>query len=191
MFRSLVAASAVALAMVPGLASATTVATLTAGYDRILEDPYFIITNTSNSTETGLTLTTSFGPQTTVTLGSLGAGQSEKYEFNGNSGGFLVGGGYEVHTPESTTYQLSLTLGGQMLQSNIFSTSSNLTGAYVDFLGDVCGVRVRCTVPNNGARSGVVANITAAVPEPTTWAMLIIGFVGIAARLRRAVRQYA
>lgn len=187
MVRSFFAAGTVVLAMLPGLAAASPVATVDALFDPFEQDTVFTITNTSGSTETNLVLTTNFGPTFSVAIPDLGAGQSEQYYFNQPNGGFLVGAG-ENNLSDSTTYQLTLTLGGHSLQSNVFSPGTNLTGNYVDFLGNTCfGYSDGCAV----ATSGTVAAINPAVPEPSTWALLLFGFLGVALRLRRAGRQFA
>jgi hypothetical protein len=191
MMRAFVVGSTLALAMLPGLASASTVATLDAGYDGQQQNTYFTITNDSGSAE-NVTLQSFFTVpyqqgRNSISLGSLGAGQSVTYYFQEPDGGFQAGG-WQVGMPDTATYQFSVTLNGQALSSNVFSPNTNLTGNYVDFFGNTCfGFSDGCAV----ATSGTVAAITAAVPEPSTWAMLIIGFVGVAMRLRGAVRQFA
>jgi hypothetical protein len=201
MFSSTVAAGAVALTMLSGIASASTDATVFAGFDPTLQNTFFTITNDSSSTETALTLTTSLANSlgsTSVNLaaqygfsGGLAPGQSETYYFNGTSGGFLAGASAN-NLPDTTTYQLSLTLGGQTFTSNIFSTASNSTGSYVDFLGTNCfGYANACTDSNGNpitlAVSGTVGVIAAAVPEPSTWSLLAVGLVGAVVIRRRSI----
>ena len=176
--RMFLAASAFVALLVPGVAGAGPVATVTAGYDPIEQNPYFIIANTSNALETGLTLTTSFGPTTSVSIANLAAGQIETYQFNASNGGYLVGGG-ENDVDDSTTYKLMLTISGVTLSSDVFSPADNLTGGDVDFLGNQCFGYAPCSV----ALSGEVAQ----VPEPQTLAMLSFGLLALGAIRRRAL----
>jgi hypothetical protein len=195
MIRKLVIASAVALVMLPGFASAQTIATVYAGFDPMFQDTFFTITNDSGSTETGLVLTTSLGPITSVNLDdhlgqSLDAGQSETYYFDQDNGGFLSGAS-QNGVPDDTTYQLSLTLSGQTLTSNLFSTAANSTGGYVDFLGTNCnGYACNDADDNPIALSGTVGQVSA-VPEPSNLALMIAGVVGAFVALRRPVRTFA
>ncbi len=197
MLRSVVAAGAVALAMLPGLASASVVATVDAGFNPTLQNTYFTITNDTGSTETALTLTTSFAPpggngRTTIVLGDLAAGATEKFWFNEVDGGFQTGAGNNG-LDDSTSYQLILTLGGQTLKSNNFSPLSNLTGTDVDFLGNQCfGYSDACPAGVSATgRVAAVSYLSSAVPEPSTWALMIIGFVGVSLRFSRSIRRFA
>jgi hypothetical protein len=175
-------ALAVAAAFLPGLASAEPIATITAAFDPFLQNTFFDITNNTADNETNLLLTTSLGPTTSVSLPDLAAGATYTYYFNQVNGGFLVGAGNN-NVPDTTTYQLSLVDVGSTESSNVFSPASNLTGVYVDFLGNTCyGFSNGCPVATTGT--------VAAVPEPGSGAMLI-GMLGSAAGLiglRRRVR---
>jgi hypothetical protein len=151
------------LALMPAVASAAVLDTVDATFDPFLQNTELVIDNLTGKTQTGAVLTTSLGPTTSVSLGALAAGLTTYY-FNQVDGGFLVGAG-ENDVPDSTTYQL--TVAG--VSSGVFSPGTNLTGAYVDFLGNTCfGYSAGCLI----ATSGIVAEV---VPEPTS-----VGLMGAA-----------
>jgi hypothetical protein len=153
-------------------------ATLNATYDSFLDNTEFTLTNTSDTTETGVTLLTSLGPTFSVSIPDLLAGDSYTYSFGEQNGGFIVdpaGAGVD----DGTQYAFSLVLGGLSQNSGWFSTASNLTGGYVDFLGNTCFGYGGCGV----AQAGLVA----AIPEPSTAGLLGLGLTGLfMARRRRA-----
>ncbi len=147
-----------------GAAFADPDTTLSATYDSFLDNTIFTITNNASVTETDVTLITNYGPTFTVSLDDLLAGATDVYSFNAPNGGFEAdpaGNGL----PDNTLFELSLVQNGVTITSGWFSTASNLTGAYVDFLGNTCfGYANGCPV----AISGLVAE----VPEPSSAALL-------------------
>ena len=153
--------------------------TLTAYYDFGINDTVFVITNNSTQTDTAITLRTSLG-STTVTLDDLLAGATEYFAFNQPNGGFIIDPASKGLS-DATQYQFSVDVGDTVLTSSWFSPGSNLSGSYVDFLGNTCfGIAAGCGV----ALTGEVA----AVPEPASLALLglplpLLGLV--AARRRR------
>jgi len=159
----LVAVGLVAAASICGTAltaQAQTVSTLSATYDGVFKDTVFTITNTSPVTETDVTISTSlpgtFSPRS-VHVGDLPPRSSVVvYDFDNDNGGLMVDPA-DALVPDTSTYHYSVHLNGDVLVSESFSPTSNLTGRYVDFLGNTClGLPAGCAV----AASGIVANIT-------------------------------
>ncbi len=117
-------------------------------------------------------------------LGALASG-SVGVPFSNSGGAFSFD--YDDYSGfTETSYQVTAYFAGGSLVSQVFSPSSNETGAFVDFLG---------TGSDGYTGSIQVASATvAAVPETATWAMMLVGMgvVGFALRQRaRTTVAYA
>lgn len=178
MFRYLCGAAFVVAALsTTSAARADDGTTLSASYDFFLNDTVFVLTNNSTQTDTSVTLTTNFGPTTSVTIDDIAAGATEYFAFDAPNGGFIIDPASKGLS-DSTMYQFSVDVNGIIQTSAWFSPGSNLTGQYVDFLGNTCFGLSGCGV----AQSGIVA----AVPEPAPMALFTLPLLGLAAaRLRR------
>lgn len=179
-----------ALALVIALASAGAHASelfsVTATFDPdVSGNTSFTIKNLSGSTETNVDITSG---ASSIVLGSLAAGASVTYQFNAASGPFIISPG-DAGLSDQTQYQVSATFQGTSISSNAFSPVNNLTGSYVDFLGACFLSEVGCSVDPtvNYALSGIVAEgqNAAPVPLPPSFAFLLSGLVGLAARAAR------
>ena len=86
----------------------------------------------------------------------------------------------------SVTFNATISGGafdGQAITS-VFSPSSNFTGGFVGWEGlDPNGLSETAAYDvHNGTFSGTLAQVTlgtTAIPEPSTWAMMLVGFVGL------------
>ena len=165
------------LAAAPALADPQT--TLSATYDAFLQNTVFSILNNSASEETSVELLTNFGPTTTVHLDDLDPGELFQYSFNQPNGGFIVDP-QNAGLLDTTQYELQFVLNGVTVNSGWFSTINNLTGGYVDFLGNTCYGQPGCN-GQNVVESGIVA----AVPAPAMPGLLAAGVVGLAMLRRR------
>jgi hypothetical protein len=159
-------------------ARAGQVATLTAGYDDLFDNTSFTITNTSGFLEQDVTVSTDLigGVDSTnpAALGNLAAGSSVNFMFSDGSGGFELDPGPDG-VPDTTGYQFSVTLDGAVFTSAPFSPDANLTGGYVNFLGNPA---TDYTAPFSA--------IVAAVPEPASVLPLLSALVGLVGLRRRA-----
>lgn len=81
--------------------------------------------------------------------------------------------------------------------SSVFSPAVNATGGFVGWEGlNPSGLSETIYDDHTGSITGVLANIylgppTGGIPEPATWATMILGFGGIGAALRSRRRQVA
>ena len=91
---------------------------------------------------------------------------------------------------------LSLTIIELRNLTNIFSSatllSSNITNfnaSNVSLNQGLLTINFRGTLWDPGSGASIGLTTTQAIPEPTTWAMLILGFLGIGASMRAARRK--
>ncbi len=83
-------------------------------------------------------------------------------------------------------FQISATIGAQTYLSQYITPSNNLTGGFVDYGGTLNDANFApVTVGNIQADLGG----TGGVPEPTSWALMILGFSGVGAIVRRRRSQ--
>ena len=88
----------------------------------------------------------------------------------------------------STYYSAANALfGGTLLQTSAFTgtgvfTGTNLVGLNLPFSETV---RYDITFGTGGGNFNGTANVTTAVPEPATWAMMMLGFAGLGVAVRR------
>jgi hypothetical protein len=79
--------------------------------------------------------------------------------------------------------------------SSVFTPSNNASGGFVGFEGlDPSGLSETSYDDHSGTPHGILANIyvgapVSLVPEPRTWAMMLMGFFGLGAILRGARRR--
>lgn len=106
-------------------------------------------------------LQTNFAPGTALPTGQDGFGNfTQGLTFGGTAG-----------TVQTLTFTLDPTDTNFLLSAAAFTNSTNPPGdTPALFAADILG---------NGKTGNVGATVVAAVPEPSTWAMLIIGFVGL------------
>jgi hypothetical protein len=80
---------------------------------------------------------------------------------------------------------------GSSLSFVVDDTLHDLTTASLQ-LGDTYGgkkIYASADIFQNGATGNVGATMTGGVPEPATWAMMLVGFGGLGVAMRRARRQ--
>ena len=182
MRSSSVLLAAAAASLIAGAVPARAdVFTVEAGYSPIFSTAYFTITNMLAVTENDVTVATDLLDPVTapapnaIDLGNLAGGASLTYYFAG-SGGFLPSSPTEG-VPDSTSYQVSAVIAGVTFATPWFSTVSNATGGYVDFLGNTTGGYGGGGVATSGA--------VAAAPEPASMAVLAAGLFGVGLARRR------
>ena len=142
---------------------------------------FFGLVNTSNYILDDVELLAVAGPYAgeTLDLGSDPAHHEIAYGFSNDSGAFDTEYDDDYNLFEST-YAIRVTVGKQAFTSKPFSPSVNATGGYVDFLGLGADVFIPAQTV-----SSVVIRPDSAVPEPASWALLLAGFGGLGAALRR------
>jgi hypothetical protein len=147
-------------------AQAAVIGVIDAGY--VNDTTLMTITNTSLSAFSSLVIDSVGGafPGASETLGPLAAGATVTVPF-GDIGGAFSFDYDNVTGAGDTSYQV--VANGTDL-SNIFSPTSNSSGGLVDFLG---------THFDNDFSPVQVGSISTGVPEPSTWAMMFLGFVGL------------
>jgi hypothetical protein len=109
---------------------------------------------------------------------AIEAGQSETISFGTvqNFFGFLLG---SADTFNSFVFKLGNVVEGTFTGANLLSPGngdqfSPLTNGYVRFSGAFDSVILR-----SSENSLEIDNISSAVPEPATWAMMVLGFFGV------------
>jgi hypothetical protein len=131
-------------------------------------------------------------------IGNAVAGVSSGFTFltgGLNSGGCNSNGNFFCFTNTSTIFPDPLS--GSL--SLVFSVTSDSIGSWInwapDFKIDWVGSKnnydlVSQTIPVNNCSSGTcpTPDPQSAVPEPATWAMMLLGFAGIGAAMRRRNR---
>ena len=196
--RHIAALVALAVGAAAGAAHADTIYTVTATYDPdFSSNTTFTIDNLSNSTLSGVDIL-GFSPivgNGSEALGPIAANSSETYTFGDN--GALSGGPFQISpgnngVPDTTNYQVTATYQGQTLATSLFSSVTNATGHYVDFLG-ACYTVQSCSEPSPQTitydlTGTVAAASVAAVPLPPALALFASGLVGFAGRIRRRLQ---
>jgi hypothetical protein len=193
--RHIAAVVALVMGAAAGTANADTVYTVTATYDPdFSSNTTFTIDNLSNSTLSGVDIL-GFSPllgNGSESLGQIAAHSSATYTFGDN--GALSGGPFQISpgnngVPDTTNYQVTASFQGQTLTTSLFSSVTNATGHYVDFLG-ACYTVQSCSEPSPQTivydLTGTVAVST--VPLPPALALFAGGLVGFAGRIRRRLQ---
>jgi hypothetical protein len=109
-------------------------------------------------------------------------GASQQTGFDGNTEEFfaVTFGGVTQDTPSLSVPQHTFT--GWNVQT--FDFVANATSETLSFVGEsVCPPTIGCSAPgtSNGPPFALLDNVSVTgVPEPSTWAMMIIGFAGLA-----------
>ncbi len=193
--RHVAALVALAAGAAAGTANADPIYTVTATYDPdFSSNTTFTIDNVSNSTLSGVDILgfSALLGNGSESLGPIAAQSSVTYTFGDN--GALSGGPFQISpgnngVPDTTNYQVTATYQGQTVTTNLFSSVTNATGHYVDFLG-ACYTVQSCSEPSPQTivydLTGTVA--VAAVPLPPALALFASGLVGFAGRIRRRLR---
>ena len=151
-----------------------------------------VIVNGSTGVDLPTILTTNGATQSTITWGqdqTNSGAFSGSLDFSNNLSGL-----YSIIVSSSTPGAVidSLSLAGILGTSGSFSTtgSTNSLSLLVPFTGSGdYRVSFGGTAPADGA--AVTGNLTfqvVAVPEPATWAMMLLGFAGIGFAMRRRPR---
>lgn len=116
--------------------------------------------------------------------------------FNGFGNTYLLGG-LAAHTSEllglvlydydqDVGFQIQVTIGSQQYSSLYITPGDNLTGHFVDYGGTLHDANFApVTVGNIQANLGGGGGGTGGVPEPASWALMILGFGGVGAVVRR------
>lgn len=101
--------------------------------------------------------------------------------FDSCSMGFgLIGSGF---TDTCQSILVSITGGQSLIQLN--GTTISTTDQFGPLAFSTLGTNTGATYPNSAASTLVVSNGAGAVPEPATWAMMLLGFAGIGVTMRR------
>jgi hypothetical protein len=164
-------------------AHADTIFTVTATYDPFnTGNTTFTVDNLSSSVLTGVDVSSG---SVVETMSNIAPDSSEVFTFNDQLGGPFIQAPGAKGLPDTTTYEVSASYLGNTLNSGNFSSLSNLTGKYVDFLG-ACWNNESCSVDplGNYDLTDVVAQAST-VPLPPSFALLASGLLGFAGRLIR------
>jgi hypothetical protein len=141
--------------------------------------------------------TTSFGLNQTRNLPNIGAGTTYEYVWLEGYGGTIQNDlfSYDYDDSNGVYYNavgnfkivFNATWNGQAI-SSVFSPTVNVTGGFVGWEGlDPGGFAETAYDAHSGTPGGVLAYIDlgkAAVPEPATWAIMLIGFGALGGQLR-------
>jgi len=165
------AAGALAIGLIGAApAQATVLGVIDAGY--LNDSTNMTITNTSASAFSSLVIDSVGGlfPGASETLGPLAAGATVTVPFGDAGGAFSAD--YDDYNGQcglacETSYKV---IASGVFFSNVFSPSTNSSGGFVDFLG---------TSFDNDIAQVQVGTISTSIPEPSTWAMMALGFLGL------------
>lgn len=192
------------VAMLPAYALAAPIATIDGAYDSAAYDtPDLVFHNTSAFDFTGAQITLkgyqglNNGIVQSVSLPNILAGTSYTYIWSGpTTAGNLTAYDYDdeygVAPLQVGNFNVTFTAMWNSLPIfSVFSPTTNATGGFVGWEGlDPNGFAENFTYDtHNGTVNGTLANIFVGtppgVPEPTTWGLMILGFGGMGAVLRR------
>jgi hypothetical protein len=183
--RQAVAMLALVAAAASSAARADTIFNVTATYEPFQSaNTTFEIDNVSGAALTGVDISSG---TTHIAPFNIAAGGSFTYSFDGQLGGpFQQAPGGEG-LPDTTEYQVSATVNGQLVSSSLFSSVTNLTGTYIDFLGACFTAQTGCSQDpaQNYPTTGLVADGVSAVPLPAALPLLLTGLLGLGRRLAR------
>lgn len=172
------------------MGSATTVPAVQLNGGTIPSDTVYQLIWNQNGDGTGNSYPTS-PPVTTANLFSY---DYDDYYFNsvGNTYAGCSAEGYTYCTPVGN-FEVTFTAmwNGEPIFSQ-FSPTNNVTGGFVGWEGiDQNGWSETTYDNHTGTTAGVLANIyvgTPGTPEPSTWAMMLLGFAGLGYASYRKVR---
>jgi hypothetical protein len=83
------------------------------------------------------------------------------------------------------------TILGAHFGNNIDGDANNITGFWLLDLGSTTTHTITLANGQGSSNAQIFATGTPAVPEPATWAMMLLGFGGIGAAMRRSPRKTA
>lgn len=198
---SLCALSGFALALSIGTASATIL--IGTGNDPSLVDQNILFQNVTGNNTTSLTTDTNSNPANRVTFtsdvpltGDASSGQARIFDTAGTgfgtigwqlqSGYGFTGNVFNINDLSATGVTITVT--DQLGNTPSQTFGLNLTGENFFNIAAINGEKITSVnlTANGGLfqdirqdRIGGVGPLTAAVPEPSTWAMMILGFVGV------------
>lgn len=164
-FRTAIAAAATASLFAAG-AHAAVIATIVAG--QADGTPDIVVNNVSNVAFDSMRFN-AFGNG--YPLGGLAAGSSFKIN--------IIGADYDSDIP----FSISVTINGNTYSSPAITEASNLSGGYVDYGGSGADIDFTPVLVGN------IQATLGSVPEPTSWALMILGLGGVGVALRRTQRR--
>ncbi len=203
------AGAALAAATLAGASASAHVATISGAYDYpVYDTPSLTFNNTSAFNFTGITLKlTGYqglnnGIVQSITLPDITAGSSFTYVWLGaTTGGTLFAYDYDdeygVYPAQVGNFAVTFTAtwNSQSIYSQ-FTPAVNASGGFVGWEGlDPAGYAESAYDLHSGTFPGVLAYIDVGtpppLPEPSTWALMLVGFAGLGGALRMAGRKAA
>ena len=187
--KYLVSGAVLAATMLFGAASANAAAKLYAGYDGGYYDTSFfeLVTDSYGLQNVQISGTNTNGTSVwTDLVGDFGANTDTGPVWFNNADFGAFQNDYDDYLSGEASYTITALYNGNSVSAT-FTPSLNASGGFVGFLGnDSNGNESDADVP-----ATVVASLSGAVPEPSTWAMMLFGVGGVGAMLRRRTTAQA
>ncbi len=163
--------------------------TVTAAYDFdgvTTDGPVMYVTNTTATAFDSVRIYSLFGPNSPgfEDLGPIGGFGRAFVPFTDNTGTTAFASDPDEGGLLDNVYAVVVTQGGQTYWSSFFSPSNNSSGGCVPFLGLNCDYSAE-DVSEYPTQVAIITADIPALPEPATWATMLVGLGIAGASLRR------